>query len=153
MKQKVSTKISPVNLARPSASSKDRQRDAREVQNHTRDTVETLQEPRGSGAAGPCCLKPAEHKARVLGGDRPGSLLQANRFSEQPGVGLCGPGHSRPSCLSRRLPLHPLPPLPAHFHLQALLCPTGRWSSCPAPNSAHTSLPGAPTPGPSPLSP
>ena len=77
MKQKVSTKISPVNLSRPSASSKHQQREAqRSSEPHSR------------------------HSGNMLGGDRPGSLLQANRFSEQPGVGPCGPGHSRHACLS-----------------------------------------------------
>ena len=148
VKQKASTKISPINLDRPPASSNDQQREGQrssEVSQYTRDTLETLRELRGSVTAGPCCLKPAESKACLPGGDGPGSLPHANRVSEQTGGGPMWTWAQQTLLVwtrFRRLPLHP-PPLPANLHLRALLCPKGQCSSCLASNSAHASLPGA----------
>lgn len=122
VKQKVSTKVSPVNLARPPASSKDQQREGQrssEVSQYTRDTLGTLREPRGSATTGPCCLNPAESKARVPGGDGPGSLPHANRVSEQTGGGPMWTWAQQTLLVwthFRRPPLHPLssasPPSP-----------------------------------------
>ena len=153
VKQKVSTKISPVNLARPPASSKDRQREAQEK---FRSTLQTHWKRCGSQEVQARQGPAASNQQRT--GLRPGRGAGAPSPGQQ-GLRTARGGPvwtwAQQTLLvwthSRCLPLHPLPPLPAHLHLQALLCPTGQWSSCPAP-SAHTSLQG-PLPLAHPLSP
>ena len=159
VKQKASTKISPINLDRPPASSNDQQREGQrssEVSQYTRDTLETLRELRGSVTAGPCCLKPAESKACLPGGDGPGSLPHANRVSEQTGGGPMWTWAQQTLLVwtrFRRLPLHP-PPLPANLHLRALLCPKGQAVQLLPCIQLCSRVPsGGPAPGLSPLCP